>query len=189
MDAQGAAPTSAVSWRLLGLLFVASGALGLMTLPLEQSHPYARWPVVAVGLVAVVFGLLTVAVAVRIPEKLLIVGILNCVTLVSAAVVTSGGPESPFLLFYAWTGVEAWYFLSRRLAAWFTVAAAGLVGVALFALPHGHHGGMAAWVLVVGTMVALGLVTATLRARSDRLIEMLADRAARDSLTGLINRR
>jgi diguanylate cyclase (GGDEF)-like protein len=189
MDAQGAAPSSAVSWRLLGLLFVASGALGLLTLPLEQAQPYARWPVVVVGLVAVVSGLLTVVVASRIPERLLIVGILNCVTLVSAAVVTSGGPESPFLLFYAWTGVEAWYFLSRRLATWFTAAAAVLIGAALMALPHGHHGGMAAWVMVVGTMVALGLVTATLRARSDQLIEILADRATRDSLTGLTNRR
>jgi diguanylate cyclase (GGDEF)-like protein/putative nucleotidyltransferase with HDIG domain len=189
MGAQGAAPSSAVSWRLLGLLFVGSGAMGLMTLPLEQAQPYDSWPIVVVGLIAVVFGLLTVVAAHRIPEGLLIVGILNCCALVSCAVALSGGPDSPFLLFYAWTGVEAWYFLSRRQATWFTAAAAALVGVTLMVLPHGHHGGMAAWVMVVGTMIALGLVTATLRGRSDRLIEILADRATRDSLTGLTNRR
>jgi diguanylate cyclase (GGDEF)-like protein len=189
MHAQGAVPSSAVSWRLLGLLFVASGALGLAMLPLEQNHPYARWPIVIVALVALVFGLLTVAIAARIPEKLLIVGIINCCLLVSTAVVLSGGPDSPFLLLYAWTGVEAWYFLSRRLATWFTVAAAVIIGVTLMVLPHGTDGGPSAWLIVVGTMIALGLVTDTLRARADRLIEALADQATRDSLTGLTNRR
>jgi diguanylate cyclase (GGDEF)-like protein len=57
------------------------------------------------------------------------------------------------------------------------------------ALTHGHGVAMAAWVMVLGTMTALGLVTATLRARADDLIEILADRATRDSLTGLTNRR
>ena len=188
MAAHGAAPSPAVSWRLLGLLFVASGTLGLATLPFDQAQTYARWPIAVIALIALVPGLLTVLWARRIPESLLIVGLLNCVALVSAAVAFSGGPDSPYLLLYAWTGVEAWYFLRRRMAIWFTVVG-GLVIAATLGLTGDGGGVAAAWLMVTGTMVALGLLTDSLRARSDRLIEVLADLALRDMLTGLPNRR
>jgi hypothetical protein len=92
---------------LLGLLFVASGAMGLAALPFNQAHPYERWPIAIVALIAFVPGILTVLVAPYLSEKLLIVGLFNCVTLISVAVGLSGGPDSPFLILYAWTGVEA----------------------------------------------------------------------------------
>ena len=188
MPVPAAVPPATVSWRLLGLLFVASGALGLATLPFDQAQPYARWPIVVIALIAVVPGLLTVLLARRIPEGLLIVGLLNCVALVSAAVAFSGGPDSPYLLLYAWTGVEAWYFLRRRMAVAFT-AASGVVTALTLGLTGDGGGVVTAWIMVFGTMVALGLVTDTLRARAERLIDVLADRAGRDMLTGLPNRR
>jgi diguanylate cyclase (GGDEF)-like protein/putative nucleotidyltransferase with HDIG domain len=188
MGPHGAAPTPAISWRLLGLLFVASGALGLMTLPFGQAQPFEHWPIAIVGVIAVVSGLVTVIVAARLSERLLIVGLFNCVALVSTAVGLSGGPESPYLILYAWTGVEAWYFLRRRKALCFTAASSVVIGVTL-ALSGGGGNAVAAWIMVIGTVVALGLVTSTLRARADGLIEILADRATRDMLTGLPNRR
>lgn len=183
----GALPTSAISWRLLALLFVASGAMGLATLPFEQAHAFARWPIAIVGGVALVSGLVTLVVAPRIPEGLLVVGLLNCAALVSTAVVLSGGGASPYLILYAWTGVEAWYFLSRRQAVVVTAATAAMSAVALGVADGG--GAVIGWIMASGTIVALGLVVSTLRARSDGLIELLADQATRDMLTGLPNRR
>jgi diguanylate cyclase (GGDEF)-like protein/putative nucleotidyltransferase with HDIG domain len=188
VNAPGASPTPTVSWRLLGLLFVSSGAIGLLTLAFSQAHPFDRWPIAIVAAVAVVPGAITVFVAPYLSERLLIVGLFNCVSLIAVAVGLSGGADSPYVILWAWTGVEAWYFLRPRQAAWFTVAAAAVVAVPL-ALAGDGAGGIAAWIMVVGTMVALGLVTHTLRSRADRLIEILADRATRDELTGLPNRR
>jgi diguanylate cyclase (GGDEF)-like protein/putative nucleotidyltransferase with HDIG domain len=170
------------------LLFVASGAMGLATLPFDQAHAYERWPIAIVALVAFVPGIVTVLVAPYLSEKLLIVGLFNCVTLISVAVGLSGGPDSPFLILYAWTGVEAWYFLRPKQAAWFT-AASGVITAVPLVLVNDQSGAVGAWIMVFGTMVALGLVTNTLRARAANLIGMLADRATRDMLTGLPNRR
>lgn len=188
MNAPGTTPTPTVSWRLLGLLFVSSGAMGLLTLAFSQAHPFERWPIAIAAGVAVVPGAITVFIAPHLPEKLLIVGLFNCAALIAVAVGLSGGADSPYVILWAWTGVEAWYFLRPRQAAWFTAAAAVVVAVPL-ALVDDRTGAIATWIMVVGTMVALGLVTNTLRARADRLIEMLADRATRDELTGLPNRR
>lgn len=184
------ADSPSVSWRLLGLLFVGSGALGGLTLLFGQADPFVRWPIGVVAAIAIVFGAATTVIAPKLPAGLLIVGIVGCVMLVSAAVAVSGGPESPYLLLYAWTGAEAWFFLSRRVATWFTAAASVLIGATLLATGGGFDGGApAAWLMVMGTMAAVGALTATLRARSDGLIEILADRALEDPLTGLSNRR
>jgi diguanylate cyclase (GGDEF)-like protein len=184
------ADSPTVSWRLLGLLFVGSGALGALTLPLGQADSFERWPIAVVAAVAIVFGLVTALIAPKLPAALLIAAMVGCVSLVSSAVAVSGGPRSPYLLLYAWTAVEASFFLPRRTAAWFTAASSVLIGVTLAIAGDGLNAGASlAWVMVVGTMAAVGALTATLRARSDDLIEMLADRAMRDPLTGLANRR
>src|SRR4051812_33746738 len=110
MSSSGAGPTPAVSWRLLGVLFVTSGAMGLATLPFSQAHPFERWPIAIVAAIALVPGIVTVFVAPHLPERLLIVGLFNCATLIAVAVFCSGGPDSPYVILWAWTGVEAWYF-------------------------------------------------------------------------------
>ena len=182
------ADSPAVSWRLLGLLFVGSGVLGALTLPFAQPHPFERWPIAVIAVLAIVFGALTAVFASRLPSWLLLGGVIGCACLVSTAVGVSGGPSSPYLLLYAWTGAEAWFFLSRRVASWFTAGASVLIAATLATTGDGQ-GAVAAWLMVMGTMVAVGALTATLRARSDALIELLADRAVSDPLTGLANRR
>jgi diguanylate cyclase (GGDEF)-like protein len=186
---EGQAASAAVSWRLVAMLFIASGALGFLTLPFGLGVPFDRLFVVSIGAIAVVSGLLTLAIAHKLPEAWLVAGLLNCVALVSVAVAFTGGPRSPFVLFYTWVGVEAWFFLSRRMAVGFTAASALGSGGTLVATSGTDHGALAWWVMIAGTMVAVGALTAALRARSDALIEVLADRATRDSLTGLSNRR
>ena len=173
----------------MGLSFVGSGVLGLLSLPFATG-PQFNAPVLGLlCALAVASGLLVVWLAPHLPERLLVVGLLLCVGLVSTAVAVTDGPGSPYVLFYAWIGVEAAYFLSRRAAVPFTVAAAvaSAVTLQLFADPGDVP--VATWVMVVGTMVAVAVLTGALRKRSDDLIGILADRAIRDSLTGLPNRR
>jgi diguanylate cyclase (GGDEF)-like protein/putative nucleotidyltransferase with HDIG domain len=188
-DAQRLAVPAAVSWRLLGLLIIASGALGVLTLPFGLGVPFDHWFVAAIGVTAIVSGLATVAVAHRLPESLLIVGLLNCVALTSVAVAGTGGPHSPFVLFYTWVGVEAWYFLSRRRAIGFTAASVVGSGATLIAVSGTGDGVLAWFVMIAGTMIVVSALTAALRGRTDALIQILADRATRDILTGLTNRR
>ncbi len=179
----------AVAWRTRGLLFVGSGALGLLTLALGLRPPNDSSLPAVLGVLAIVSGGAVLLAAERLPERWLIGALFVCVVFVSVAVDATGGPGSPFLLFYAWVGVEAWYFLPRSRAIGFTAASALASGVPLIAVGGTGDGALAWWAMVIGTMIALGVLTAALRARSDDLIDTLADRAARDSLTGLANRR
>jgi diguanylate cyclase (GGDEF)-like protein/putative nucleotidyltransferase with HDIG domain len=186
---QGDVDTAAVRWRWLGVLFIASGVLGLLTLPFGYAVPIDRLFLAGIGVVAIVSGLVTIAAASRLPERLLVVGLTNCLAMMSVAVAGTGGLHSPLVLFYAWVGVEALYFLPRRLAIGFTVGSALAAGAALAVAPESGDGAISWWIMIAGTMVAVAALTAALRARSDELIEILADRATRDSLTGLTNRR
>jgi diguanylate cyclase (GGDEF)-like protein/putative nucleotidyltransferase with HDIG domain len=179
----------AVAWRTRGLLFVGSGALGLLTLALGLGPPNDTALPAVLGLLAIVAGGAVLLAAEKLPERWLLAALLVCVVFVSVAVDATGGPGSPFLLFYAWVGMEAWYFLPRSRAIGFTAASALASGVPLIAVGGTADGALAWWAMVVGTMITLGVLTAALRARSDDLIDTLADRAARDSLTGLANRR
>jgi len=179
----------AVAWRTRGLLFVGSGALGLLTLALGLRPPGGSAVPAVLALLAIVAGGAILLAAERLPERWLIGALLVCVVFVSVAVSATGGPGSPFVLFYAWVGVEAWYFLPRSRAIAFTAVSALASGIPLVAVDGSADAGLAWWAMAVGTMIALGVLTAALRARSDDLIATLADRAARDSLTGLANRR
>ena len=189
MDARTEHTPAADSWRLMGLSFVGSGALGLLSLPFATGPEFNAPLLAGLCLLAAVAGLLSVWRAAFLPERLLIVGLLACVGLVSLAVAVTDGPGSPYVLFYAWIGVEASYFLSRHAAVPFTVVAGAASAVTLQLSADPGDVPIATWVMVVGTMLAVGVLTAALRKRSDDLIEMLADRATRDSLTGLANRR
>lgn len=177
------------AWRTRGLLFVGSGALGLLTLALGLRPPGGASVPALLGVVAIAFGIAVLLAAKRLPGHWLIGALSMCVVFVSVAVYLTGGPSSPFVLFYAWVSVEAWYFLPRRRAICFTTASALASGVPLIAVSGTAEGAVAWWAMVVGTMIAVGVLTAALRARTDQLIETLADAAQRDGLTGLLNRR
>jgi diguanylate cyclase (GGDEF)-like protein/putative nucleotidyltransferase with HDIG domain len=188
-DRGGSVAPAADSWRLLGLLFVASGAIGLMALALGMDSSVAGGVMWGLAGVAVLSGLIALRLAAHLPEAALIVGLVLCTGFVCIAVAFSGGHTSPFVLFYPWVAVEASYFVNRRRAVAFIAATAVASGATLVAVDGVHGGVLPTWSMIVGSMIAVGALTAALRARSDRLIESLADRAARDSLTGLANRR
>jgi diguanylate cyclase (GGDEF)-like protein/PAS domain S-box-containing protein len=105
---------------------------------------------------------------------------------ISAAVNFSGRGSTPFVLFYLWSNVFAWYFFPRRRAA-LQLLLTGLAyaGVLLIhgPVPEGETRGLvyvfgagaAWWLITVGTMLVAGILVATLRGRVDRLIGRLTE--------------
>ncbi|MFL5780259.1 MAG: PAS domain-containing protein, partial [Thermoleophilaceae bacterium] len=105
---------------------------------------------------------------------------------ISAAVNFSGRGSTPFVLFYLWSNVYAWYFFPRRRAA-LQLLLTGLAyaGVLLIRgpVPEGETRGLvnvfgagaAWWLITVGTMLVAGILVATLRGRVDRLISRLTE--------------
>lgn len=178
-----------VAWRTQALLLVSSGALGLATLALGLKPSIDSWVVIGVALLAIAFGLAAAAVADRLPEGWLAGALLSCLVLVAIVVSATGGSHSPFILFYAWVGVEAGYFLPRGRAIALTALGALTSAIPLGVESLGRGAGAAGWAMVSGTMVTLAVLTAALRKRSDDLIQTLADQVTRDGLTGLANRR
>jgi diguanylate cyclase (GGDEF)-like protein/PAS domain S-box-containing protein len=105
---------------------------------------------------------------------------------ISAAVNFSGRGSTPFVLFYLWSNVFAWYFFPRRRAALqLLLTGMAYAGVLLVRgpVPEGETRGLvnvfgagaAWWLITVGTMLVAGILVATLRGRVDRLIGRLTE--------------
>jgi diguanylate cyclase (GGDEF)-like protein len=82
-------------------------------------------------------------------------------------------------VFYIWVALYGYNFFSRRVAS----AHVGLAGIGYGIVLWINHtdGGVAQWVLVMGTVVVTGLVVSA-------LVEEVRVVARRDALTGLLNR-
>ena len=102
--------------------------------------------------------------------------------LITCAVHFSGPAATPFVLFYLWSNLYAWYFFSRRRAA-FQLALIGLAyGVALqlsdpgASIPYTNGlisvfgAGATSWIITLGTLLVTGLLLASLRERVERLL-------------------
>jgi diguanylate cyclase (GGDEF)-like protein/PAS domain S-box-containing protein len=107
--------------------------------------------------------------------------------LISMAIEASGRTSTPFVLFYLWSNLYAWYFFPRRRAA-FQLALTG-VAYAVVLLVHDQVGGgrstsgilplfgpgAARWLITFGTMLVAGVLVTTLRERVERLIRELTE--------------
>jgi len=103
--------------------------------------------------------------------------------LISAAIYFSGRAGTPFVLFYLWSNVYAWYFFPWRRAA-FQLAFLGAAYATVLAVhdPVATVGGntrgllpvlgpgAARWLITLGTMLVAGGLVAILRDRVDRLL-------------------
>src|SRR5919202_1982234 len=104
----------------------------------------------------------------------------------SLAIDCSGRCSTPFVLFYLWSNVYAWYFFpARRAALQLFLTGLAYAGVLLLRGPvpegetrgliHVFGAGAAWWLITVGTMLVAGILVTTLRGRVDRLIGRLTE--------------
>jgi diguanylate cyclase (GGDEF)-like protein len=174
--------------RTLGWFYLAGAILGGLSLALPHSPTTDVLGVLGVVGIAAVGGALLVSGSNRLPPMAIPGFLLAGSALITAAVYFDGHSSSVYAYFYVWVGVEAFYFLSRRLAALQVLFAGALFGWAMSVV---HSDGMPEqrWLLTTGTALVAGLLVAYQRDRIGALVHRLTDAARTDPLTGLLNRR
>src|SRR3954469_11748979 len=174
--------------RMLGWFYLAGAVLGGLSLVLPHARDTDVLGVVAVVAVAFLGGGLLVTGANLLPAVaipgFLVVGSL----LITASVYFDGHAGSVYAFFYVWVGVEAFYFLGRRLATLQVLLAGAAYGCALSAVASEGFAEQR-WLLTIGTALVAGLLVAYQRDRIGALVHRLTDAARTDPLTGLLNRR
>jgi diguanylate cyclase (GGDEF)-like protein len=174
--------------RTLGSFYVAGATLGALSLVLPHSRETNVVAVVLVVAGAYVGGSLLLTGAKLLPEAAIPCFLLVGSLLITAAVHFDGHTSSVYAFFYVWVGVEAFYFLSRRLAALQVLLAGAAYAWALSVVP-GDGLADQRWLLTIGTAMVAGLLVAYQRDRIGALVHRLTDAARTDPLTGLLNRR
>ncbi len=110
------------------------------------------------------------------------------IVLISAAILFSGRAGTPFVLFYLWSNLYAWYFFPRRTAI-IHLALTGIAYAVVLAVrdpvagggsnTHGVLPGLgpspARWLITLGTVTITGVLVSMLRERVDRLIARLTE--------------
>lgn len=179
--AVGIASDEAMSWRSLGALFLAGGALSEVAVPFAPSSGSHPVLVAVIGLIAVMTGAMLWSTAASLPGRLMSPALGFGTLLITLVVIASGQPDGRYTLFYVWVVFQAFYFLTPRAATLHLLSVAAGYAVALIVL----HGGADQWVLLFGTVVTTGWLIGVLRARVTRF----AKQARTDGLTGSPNRR
>ena len=177
----------AVVWRSMAFLYVCAGVIGLGVIILSDDIHANEGLIAGVASVALLGGIVLMAVGRHLPSALTAAALSAGLVLVSVAVIASGHADSPYVLFYIWIGMEAWFFLSAANALYLTLAT-----ITLSAGVMTYTGGAdvdAWWLAITGSLLVMSALAATLDARSKRLIGRLGETAVRDALTGLLNRR
>ncbi len=117
--------------------------------------------------------------------------------LTTAAVHFSGRSATPFVLFYLWSNLYAWYFFPRPRAALqlaligFCYAVALQVQDPVATIPYTDGiikvfgAGATRWIITLGTLLVAGLLVTTLRERVDRLIARLTEE--RNFISGVVD--
>jgi len=174
------ASDDAVGWRSLGALFLVGGLLSLAAIPLGSIGVTRSLEVAAIGLVAMFTGAALCLRATSLPVRLTSPALAFGTLLVTLVVITSGEYAGRYSLFYAWVALQAFYFLTPRVAMLHMVGVAVGYAVAVIVL----RGGADQWLLLLGTVLTTGWLIGALRAR----IKRLSVQVRTDVLTGLANR-
>src|SRR3954452_9902291 len=164
---------SAAMARTLGLFYIAGATLGALSLALPHSHTMKIAALAANITIAFAGGALLLLVATRLPAAAVPVFLAMGSVLITTAVYFDGHTGSVYAFFYVWVGVEAYYFLGRRLEAAQVMLAGALYGAALGVLPGDGLAGQR-WLLTIGTALVAGLLVAYQRDRLHRLVKHLS---------------
>jgi diguanylate cyclase (GGDEF)-like protein/putative nucleotidyltransferase with HDIG domain len=174
--------------RALASLFCAGASLALLTVILpHSSRANVAGLLIIVGIAYVVSGLLAWRAG-ALSVGALQVALAWGSTLITGVAYLSGQAPSPLVFFYLWIALYSAYFFGRRQAGFQIVYVGVAYGALLIAAPP-HTAAPAWWVVGMGTLVVAAILIATMRARSEQLIEQLYEAARTDPLTGLLNRR
>ncbi len=179
----------AVVWRAMALQFIAAGSVALGGIAWGVDPEVDATAITAMGVMATVAGAVMMPFASRISERLVVPTQVAGLGLVSAAVLGSAEPDSPYLLFYLWISVAAWFFLRAGQAVAMTALTVLVSGVVIAAANDGEADAGTWWLTVSGSVVVVSALAGILHGRAQRVISRLADAVVRDPLTGLLNRR
>jgi diguanylate cyclase (GGDEF)-like protein/putative nucleotidyltransferase with HDIG domain len=122
------------------------------------------------------------------PYAAYFIALLLSVLMIDGVILSSHEVGSPFVIYYTWASLFAFYFLTAAEAIALVVFAAINLGAVLL-IVGATPADVPRWAMVEGTIVVVGLFIWYLRRRERGLIDRLADAAQRDHLTGCLNRR
>ena len=174
--------------RTLGWFYLAGATIGALSLLVPRSPTANVLGIVLVITIAYAGAALLLAGAKRLPESAIPVFLAFGSVLISSAVYFDGYTGSVYAFLYVWVGVEAFYFLGRRLAL-LQVLLAGAAYTVVLTMVVSDGLAEQRWLLTMGTALVAGLLVSYQRNRIDRLVLRLTDAARTDPLTGLLNRR
>jgi diguanylate cyclase (GGDEF)-like protein/putative nucleotidyltransferase with HDIG domain len=178
-----------VRWRSMAVLFFLGGLLANMALLLPH-HPEMVMEVeIAITTTALVGAVAMFFLAERLPDWLMSPVLASGTLLITGGVIFNHDTSAVFALLFVWVGFEAFFFLPRRAAYWHVALVAVAYAVALSLSGGPSPDAAARWVLTIGSVLTMGVLSGMLQDRAERLIVRLADAARTDALTGLLNRR
>jgi hypothetical protein len=171
---------AAVEVRLMGhalaSLFCAGASLALLTVLLpHSSRANVAGLLIIVGIAYLVAGLLAWRAG-AVSVGLLQVALAWGSTLITGVAYFSGQSPSPLVFFYLWIFLYSAYFFGRRQAAVQIIYVGFAYGALLVAAPP-RTAAPAWWVVGMGSLLVAAVLTATMRARSEELIEQLYEAA------------
>ncbi len=177
-----------VAARALAFLFGSGGVLAVVVLLVPHDSGWNEPGIVAIAASAAALAALLAAAGRRLPYPSYVVSLAISILMIDGVIVCAHSVASPFVAYYTWSALFAFYFLTGYEA----------IGVSLwtavnYAVVLNHLGAVRTdlprWVMVEGTTVVVGSFIWFLRGRERRLIERLGEAAQTDYLTGCLNRR
>ena len=172
--------------RVGGAMLTACGAMGttLTFLPGQDTTP----ALLIFGLAAIVFGLVLVLRPTAAPPWASQALIGTVTILISLAASSGDARAADVPVFYVLVAIYSFYFFSAT-AGFAQVAFAGAAYAVVLWGNVPLDTGVARWAVTVAGMVVAGLMVRSMNRDVDRLVGELDATAARDPLTGVLNRR
>jgi diguanylate cyclase (GGDEF)-like protein len=172
--------------RVGGAMLAACGLLSstVVLLPGRDSTP----ALVTLSLVAIAVGILLVARPTALPPWTSQALIATVTVLISLAIDSGDGRVVDIPVFYVLVAIYSFYFFSPA-AGFGQVAFAGVVYAVVLWGDVPASTGFARWAVTVTGMTVAGLMVRSMNSDVDRLVAELDATAARDPLTGVLNRR
>ncbi|HEX8856224.1 MAG TPA: diguanylate cyclase [Thermoleophilaceae bacterium] len=178
-------PSSVAIIRALGFSYLGGAALGV-ALALPGTLQVSRSLLLALAVLASVLGATLVLFAKRLPTWVLNVGMAAGVVLIGLVVWLDDPATSDLSLLYVWSGLNGFFFLSRRGAIGQIVLIA-VSYTALLALDAGDGFPLDRLLLTLVVVCVAGGLVDFLRSRVERLVAHISKAHQTDALTGSLN--